>query len=122
MSLCIGSIVIGAADVHRAVQFWCAALACRPREDPEPDWAVLVPTVGAAPKLSIARTDEAAPAEPRTHLDLYTDRPAVEIARLRDLGADLVDWPHYPDAPDFTVLADPDGNRFCVIDKSDGNG
>ena len=78
-------------------------------------------TVGAAPNLSIARTDEAAPVEPRTHLDLYTDQPAVEIARLRDLGADLVDWPHYPEAPDFTVLADPDGNRFCVIDKSGGN-
>jgi hypothetical protein len=29
-----------------------------------------------------------------------------------------VDWDLYPDDPDFVVLEDPDGNRFCVIDKS----
>ncbi|GAA1399605.1 VOC family protein [Pseudonocardia kongjuensis] len=121
MTLRIGSIVIGAADVQRAVQFWCAALAYRPRDEPESDWAVLVPADGEAPNLSIAKTDEVAPAEPRTHLDLYTARPVSEIARLRSLGAVLIDWPHYPDAPDFTVLADPEGNRFCVIDKSGGS-
>ncbi|HEX4660999.1 MAG TPA: hypothetical protein VH307_26715 [Streptosporangiaceae bacterium] len=24
----------------------------------------------------------------------------------------------YPDDPDFVVLADPDGNRFCIVDLS----
>jgi hypothetical protein len=27
-----------------------------------------------------------------------------------------VDWDRYPARPDFVVLADPDGNRFCVVD------
>jgi hypothetical protein len=41
---------------------------------------------------------------------------AAEVERLVALGADRVDWP-YPDRPhDFVVLADPDGNRFFVID------
>ncbi|MFF3934361.1 VOC family protein, partial [Streptomyces hirsutus] len=29
-----------------------------------------------------------------------------------------VDWDFYPDDADFVVLADPEGNRFCVIDTS----
>ena len=32
------------------------------------------------------------------------------------LGARRVDWDSYPDDPDFVVLADPDGNRFCIVD------
>ena len=28
------------------------------------------------------------------------------------------DWDLYPDAPDFVVLEDPDGNRFCVVDDA----
>ena len=32
------------------------------------------------------------------------------------LGAKRVDWDLYPANPDFVVLADPDDNRFCVVD------
>jgi hypothetical protein len=32
--------------------------------------------------------------------------------------AGLVDWDSYPDDPDFVVLSDPDGNRFCIVDLS----
>ena len=38
------------------------------------------------------------------------------MARLLALGAERVGWDLYPEDPDFVVLADPDGNRFCVID------
>ena len=34
------------------------------------------------------------------------------------IGAERVDWDSYPDDPDFIVLADPDGNRFCIVDRS----
>jgi hypothetical protein len=40
---------------------------------------------------------------------------AAEVARLVGLGAAVVDWDSYPADPDFVVLADPDGNRFCVV-------
>jgi hypothetical protein len=39
-----------------------------------------------------------------------------EVARLTKLGATEVDWDMYPDDADFYVLADTEGNRFCVID------
>lgn len=40
------------------------------------------------------------------------------MARLVGLGASRVDWDLYPPDPDFVVLADPDGNAFCVVDLS----
>ena len=42
------------------------------------------------------------------------DLPAAEVTRLLTLGATRVPWRYEPDA-DYIVLADPDGNRFCVI-------
>ena len=56
---------------------------------------------------------------PRVHLDLYAGDAAdqaAEVERLVSLGATTVDWPLYPPNPDFVVLADTEGNRFCVID------
>ena len=31
------------------------------------------------------------------------------------LGARRVDWDRFPDDPDFIVLADTEGNRFCIV-------
>ena len=56
---------------------------------------------------------------PRLHFDLHVtgvDEQAAEADRLVSLGARRVDWNSYPDDPDFVVLADPDGNRFCIVD------
>lgn len=38
------------------------------------------------------------------------------MARLLALGATRVGWPHYPPDASFVVLADTEGNRFCVVD------
>ena len=38
----------------------------------------------------------------------------AQVERLVSLGARRVDW-DYPEDADFVVLADPDGNLFCVI-------
>jgi hypothetical protein len=45
---------------------------------------------------------------------------AAEVERLVSLGAARVDWDLYPDDADFIVLADTEGNRFCVIDTGRG--
>jgi catechol 2,3-dioxygenase-like lactoylglutathione lyase family enzyme len=118
--LSIGSVVINVADVHRAATFWCAALQYEPLREIQDDWVILVPTSGTGQRISINLSDQAPPAVPHVHLDLYAGDHAdqeAEVERLISLGAERVDWPHYPDdAHDFVVLADPDGNRFCVID------
>ncbi|MDQ3733323.1 MAG: VOC family protein, partial [Actinomycetota bacterium] len=52
----------------------------------------------------------------RLHLDLRpTDRTRdEEVARLLALGASLIDDRRRPDGTGWAVLADPEGNEFCV--------
>jgi predicted enzyme related to lactoylglutathione lyase len=116
----IGSTVLGASDVRRAAEFWSRALGYVPRDEIEETWTVLIPSDGAGQNISLMRTDTPVQEKPRVHLDLYARAPDEEIERLLELGATRVDWQDYPPNADFTVLADTEGNRFCVIDKSHG--
>ncbi len=98
------------SDVDRAGAFWASALGwARQPDNP----AFLVPENGRGAQLHLDEDD-------RTHLDLWTDdrvEQLAEVDRLISLGAERVEW-DYPDDADFIVLADPDGNLFCVIDTS----
>jgi hypothetical protein len=114
----IGSTVLGASDVRRAAEFWGRALGYVPRDEIEERWAVLSPADGVGQNISLMLTSTPVQEKPRVHLDLYTATPEAEIERLLELGAQRVDWDSYPPDADFTVLADTEGNRFCVIDKT----
>jgi hypothetical protein len=62
---------------------------------------------------------------PRIHFDLHVadaSEQEAEAARLVSLGASRVDWDRFPDDPDFIVLADPEGNRFCIVDLAHDSG
>ncbi|MDT0329538.1 VOC family protein [Nocardiopsis lambiniae] len=117
----IGSVVLGVSDVARATTFWAAALGYVPREPGTDRWVVLVPARGPGVQVALGLSDVPLQEHPRVHLDLYArdaaDRSA-EVERLVALGAERVDWDLYPEDPDFVVLADTEGNRFCVIDAS----
>ena len=114
--LTIGSIVWGVKDVPRAIEFWCAALNYTPLREPSDDWAILVPKSGQGPQVAINQVTSEAQTHQRHHLDLYAEDQVAEITRLLSLGATRVHW-CYPAGADYVVLADPDGNKFCVVDK-----
>ena len=81
---------------------------------------VLMPQGGAggAP-IALQTSQTPAKAHPRIHIDLHVADAAeqeAEAARLVSLGASRVDWDSYPADPDFIVLADTEGNRFCIVD------
>jgi predicted enzyme related to lactoylglutathione lyase len=122
----IGTVVLGVADMRRAANFWMQALHYVPREGAgadDPTWTVLVPADGIGTPLALGLSETPVQEHPRVHLDLYAGDAAdqaTEVERLVSLGAERVDWELYPDDPDFVVLADPEGNRFCVIDTSHG--
>lgn len=109
--------MLGVDDVARATEFWCAALGYRRRDEPDETWAILVPESGTGAQLALMLSETPVQDRPRIHLDLYASDQAAEVERLVGLGAERVDW-DYPDDADFVVLADPDGNRFCVVDAS----
>ncbi|GHE33851.1 hypothetical protein GCM10017673_40900 [Streptosporangium violaceochromogenes] len=118
--LSIGTIVLGVADVRRAAVFWSRALHYVPRDgEIEDDWVVLVPADGPGAPLALGLSQTPVQEHPRVHLDLYAGDAAdqaTEVERLISLGARRVDWDLYPEDADFVVLADTEGNRFCVID------
>ena len=121
----LGTVVLGAQDVERAVAFWAAALGYQPVAFPDSDndFTILVPPGGVGTRVALQRSDTPAEAHPRVHLDLVVGDAAeqeAEIERLVDLGASHVQWDLYPPDPDFVVLADTEGNRFCVVDAGHG--
>jgi catechol 2,3-dioxygenase-like lactoylglutathione lyase family enzyme len=114
----IGSIVIRVDDLERQKAFWTAALNYVPREGDDDDFALLRPRSGTGPNVSLDRVRSALQIPPRIHLDLYAEDQAAEVKRLIGLGASEVHWDRRPPDADYVILADPEGNRFCVIDAS----
>lgn len=113
----VGSIVIRADDVQRQARFWGEALGYVRTIDRH-DFIVLSPADGEGPNVSIDAMRSQVVLPPRIHLDLYADDQAAEVLRLIELGAREVVWDKRPADADYVILADPEGNRFCVIDAS----
>ncbi|MBZ9935149.1 VOC family protein [Mesorhizobium sp. BR1-1-16] len=82
-----------------------AALGLTPETDP------VVMLDGPGPVLCFHKRPGPRPYRNRVHLDLHApDRPR-EVARLLALGATI-----RRTEADYTVLADPEGNQFCITD------
>jgi catechol 2,3-dioxygenase-like lactoylglutathione lyase family enzyme len=114
MGIYIGSTVINTTHVDKGVAFWTAALGYVVRHHPDETFAVLTDPRRRWSNVSLQLTEEPKTGRNRLHLDLYSVNQESEVARLEGLGATRVPW-EYPPDPDFVVLADPDGNEFCVV-------
>jgi hypothetical protein len=115
----IGSIVLRVDDLERQTEFWQAALDYIRRDDGQSDDFVLLgPRAGDGPNISLDQVRSELQIPPRLHLDLYTEDQAGEVERLKALGATEVHWDKRPPDADYVILADPEGNRFCVVDTS----
>ena len=113
----IGSVVLRVDDLQRQADFWEAALAYE-RLQMDDDFVLLRPKDGVGPNLSLDQVRSELQIPPRLHLDLYTEHQADEVERLLGLGATEVHWDKHPPDADYVILADPEGNRFCVVDTS----
>jgi predicted enzyme related to lactoylglutathione lyase len=112
----IGSIVLRVDDLLRQTEFWGAALDYVPRDESSDDFVLLRPRDGVGPSLSLDNVPSKVQIPPRLHLDLFTEDQAGEVERLKALGATEVHWDKRPPDADYVILADPEGNRFCVVD------
>jgi catechol 2,3-dioxygenase-like lactoylglutathione lyase family enzyme len=120
----LGTVVLGADHVERAVAFWSKALGYDITSFPASDdeFTILVPPDRVGTRIALHQSVTPVQERPRVHLDLIVDSPAEqssEIDRLLELGATRVLW-DYPTDHDFVVLADSEGNRFCIVDSSHG--
>ena len=113
----IGSIVIHCHEFDRTATFWQNALQYVPREPAKGGWVVLRDPEGRGPNLSFQAREQSRPGRNWIHLDLYTEKQEEEVNRLLQLGARRYPWRYRPGS-DFVVLEDPDGNLFCVVQRS----
>lgn len=111
----VGSIVFRVGDLARQTGFWSAALDYEIRIDRH-DFVLLAPRDGGGPNISLDIAPSEVHVPPRIHLDLYAEDQAAEVQRLIGLGATEVHWDKRPPDADYIILADPEGNRFCVSD------
>jgi hypothetical protein len=111
MAIRLGSVVINCADMELMTAFWAAALDLTPGPTGDDgDFRVLGgPRVNVS--LQVAQTPVSA--RDQMHLDLYTDDQPGEVRRLLGLGASYLRHNMDPN-DDYVVLADPEGNQFCV--------
>lgn len=109
MGIRIGSAVVNCADLETMTEFWTQALGLTPSSrEPGDDFRVLR---GERVNMSLQVADTPVTARDQMHLDLYSDDPQAQVARLIVLGARYV-REHVRDG--YVVLLDPEGNEFCV--------
>ena len=118
MSLRVSEVVIDCAEHGAVVDFWQAALEYE-RHDVNEQYVGLAPREKepGRPPMLFQKVPEPKVGKNRVHLDLHTESRAAEIKRLVGLGAAVLREGELG-ALHWTVMADPEGNEFCVSDGS----
>jgi len=116
MALRLGEVVIDCADHEVVVPFWLAAMGDYVRQDVNEQYVGIGPAERAVgrPTILFQKVPEPKAVKNRVHLDLRGDSMAEEVARLVGLGATVIAERSLGDAVRWTVMADPEGNEFCV--------
>jgi hypothetical protein len=112
MALSWEQVIVHSVDPATLGQWWADALGWVVVHSSADEFEIR-PEADRTPGLDFVRLDEAKTAKSRLHLDLRPDDRDAEVARLVALGARRVDIGQ-GDQP-WVVLADPEGNEFCVL-------
>lgn len=114
----IAVLAIDAVDPKVVADFWCRVLDWRIVEE-SADGVTIAPPSGAWPGIDVFSVPEHKAGKNRLHLDLRADGVSTsdELERLIGLGAQRVDVGQTPDVT-WVVLADPEGNEFCLLSRA----
>src|SRR5947207_14823342 len=106
----IKSVSFDAADALALARFWAAVFGSDVDEDSTAEKAFVEAAGWGGPNIWFTRVPEAKTAKNRVHFDLRAPGAVEdEVARLERLGAAVARR-----CPDHTVMADAEGNEFCV--------
>ncbi|MFD2083210.1 VOC family protein [Actinopolymorpha cephalotaxi] len=108
-------VVIDCSDLERSARFWTGLLGYERAGAAVEPYQSLVPPGGGC-ELLLQQVPDAKRTKNRVHLDLRTRDLDAEVERARSLGAALLtEEPVVEEGWGWHVLADPDGNEFCVL-------
>ncbi|MGN6793010.1 MAG: VOC family protein [Streptosporangiaceae bacterium] len=110
MASVIKSMSFDAADALALATFWAAVFGSDVDEESTSDKAFVEAAGWGGPNIWFSRVPEGKTAKNRVHFDLRAPGPeADEVARLAALGAIVLERHN-----SHTIMADPEGNEFCV--------
>ena len=133
-------VTFDGAEPERVARFWCEVLGyvvpppptgfatwdefdrALPAEQQGSAFACVDPS-GVGPRLFFQRVPEGKVVKNRVHIDVFPDTSMeIEVQRLIDAGASVVEERQDPlegyiDPCVWTVMLDPEGNEFCVIEQ-----
>ncbi|MGH3357946.1 MAG: VOC family protein [Nocardioidaceae bacterium] len=111
------ALTFDALDPPRLAHFWAGVLGWEPADDPYDDIA-LAPSDDTGYRIRFLPTQKQKVGRNRMHFDLTStslEEQQRTVARSLELGGRHIDVGQGPDA-DHVVLADPEGNEYCVIE------
>ena len=110
-------VLVHSVDPAALGQWWAEALGWVVVYQSESgDEFEIRPEPDRMPGLDFVRLEEAKKAKSRLHLDFRPDDQDAEVARLVAHGARRVDVGQGDEAS-WVVLADPEGNEFCILSQ-----
>ena len=111
-------MVIDADDCERLARFWSEALGWRITYESATEWCIEPPEgspeVDVAPDILFVKVPDRKVVKNRLHFDLRPADQQAQVHRLLVLGAIRADIGQ-PDDTTWVVMADPEGNEFCVL-------
>ena len=120
MSSYVSHTTVNCADAYALSRWWQAVLDYS--EDPddpnEPGHEeCMIHSADGRHHLLFIEVPDPTPVKNRIHLDLRPTEGTrdAELARLTELGAAVVADRRNPDGTGWVVLADPEGNAFCIL-------
>ena len=119
-NLRIQCITIDAHDLKKVASFWAAALDWKITFEDENEISLELldesPEVGRIPDILFIKVPDDKVVKNRLHLDLRPQDQSIEVARLESLGAKKIEIGQSDyDGTTWVVMADPEGNEFCVL-------
>jgi predicted enzyme related to lactoylglutathione lyase len=116
MATTLSCVTIDCVESGSLAEFWAAALGWDIVYN-EPDGAALQQADGTTPMLYLQPVPEPKSGKNRAHVDLATADYDGDLRRLLELGATEVQTSSGPGGRRSIVLADPQGNEFCLTES-----
>ncbi len=113
MTLTVEMVTFDALDAPMLARWWAAQTGGAVQGEPGAPFIVVSPGTPGGPNLGFQQVASPTRGKNRVHVDLSAPDRAAEVARLTGDGATFV-ADHREDGFAWTVLADPEGNQFCV--------
>jgi predicted enzyme related to lactoylglutathione lyase len=111
-------LVIDTVDPARIAPFWCELLGVREHGWFGDDYLMLERD-DYAPGIAFQRVPESKAVKNRLHVDVDVADMDAAVARILELGGSIASEPRELDGYRWRVMADPEGNEFCVVPRDD---